>query len=200
MERTSVKLNMSKANKKTLRYRGTGARFFKKTGFILIFAILVGSMLLAIGIAISNLVFKELSIVAVSRESQIAFYAADSGAECALYWDVQGPYLTSSSNPPGPFSFASPDPEHPSVTGTISCGTSNDQPTYKIVNVDGGVSYYENDFTVHYGSPSPCAVVSLKKKIDKGSIVNIIDSRGINDCSSTDNDYRVERILRVEYR
>lgn len=156
-------------------------------GFTLIFAILISSLLVALGISISGFVIKQLAISAVSRESQIAFYAADNGVECALYWDVQGPYLSS------PFYFASTDSGHSSITGSMSCGLSVEWPT---PSVTIGSDYYQNNFIVHYGTVSPCAVVSLKKYADR----NVIDSYGINDCSNTNNKYRVERAIRVEYK
>ena len=159
-----------------------------KEGFTLIFAVLIVSLLIAIAISISNIALKQLAISAVSRESQIAFYAADSGAECAIYWDVQGPYLTPA------FNFASPDTG--SIGGTMSCGASLDaQPSFQVLSDSTG-TYYQNNFTVRYGAQSPCAVVILKKYADS----NVIDSYGINDCSDTDNKYRVERAIRVNYK
>ena len=74
----------------------------KKGGFALLFAVLTASLLLTIGMAIFNTSFKELEISTAARESQIAFYAADSARECALYWDVKKgyfpTYIDSSSN------------------------------------------------------------------------------------------------------
>ena len=60
-----------------------------RRGFALLFAVLTASLLLTIGIAIFSISFKELSISTSARESQVAFYAADSARECALYWDVK---------------------------------------------------------------------------------------------------------------
>ncbi|MFA6227247.1 MAG: hypothetical protein WC631_02130 [Candidatus Paceibacterota bacterium] len=60
-----------------------------KTGFAMLFAVLTASLLLTIGISIFSISFKELTISTAARESQIAFYAADSARECALYWDVK---------------------------------------------------------------------------------------------------------------
>jgi hypothetical protein len=60
-----------------------------REGFAMLFAVLTASLLLTIGMAIFSLSFKELAISTAARESQIAFYAADSARECALYWDVK---------------------------------------------------------------------------------------------------------------
>ena len=61
----------------------------RKKGFTLLYATLVGSLLIAIASGIFNIIFKELQLSASSRESQFAFYSADSGLECALYWDIR---------------------------------------------------------------------------------------------------------------
>jgi hypothetical protein len=41
---------------------------------------------MAIGIA--NVTYKELVLSSEARDANIAFFAADTGAECALYWDI----------------------------------------------------------------------------------------------------------------
>ncbi len=61
----------------------------KQSGFTLFVALIVSSLLLSIGLSLSNIILKQLIFSGSGRESQIAFYAADSGAECALYWDVK---------------------------------------------------------------------------------------------------------------
>jgi hypothetical protein len=60
-----------------------------KKGFTLLLAVLISSLLLTIGLSIFNIAFKELTLSSSARESVSAFYAADSGAECALFWDIQ---------------------------------------------------------------------------------------------------------------
>jgi hypothetical protein len=57
-----------------------------KSGFAMLYAVLVSSLLLAIGISIFNISIKELNIATSERDSQISFYAADSAIECAMYW------------------------------------------------------------------------------------------------------------------
>src|SRR3990167_1921564 len=58
-------------------------------GFTLLLAALVSSIVLARGTSIFQLAQKELTLSSIGRDSQFAFYAADTGAECALYWDVR---------------------------------------------------------------------------------------------------------------
>ena len=68
-------------------------------GFTLLLSALIVSIVLAIGASISGLAQKELTLSSIGRDSQFAFYTADSGAECALYWDVRH-QIFSVENPP----------------------------------------------------------------------------------------------------
>ncbi len=61
-------------------------RLQHNTGYTLLFAVLVSSVVLAIGISILNISKKEFLLSASARESTSAFYAADSGLECAIYF------------------------------------------------------------------------------------------------------------------
>ncbi len=58
-----------------------------KSGFTLFYAVLMASLLLAIALAVLNISFKEFTLSSGARDSNVAFYAADSALECALYWD-----------------------------------------------------------------------------------------------------------------
>ena len=58
-------------------------------GFTLLLAALVSSIVLALGSAIFLIAQKQVILSSLSRDSQFAFYAADTGAECALYWDLR---------------------------------------------------------------------------------------------------------------
>lgn len=71
------------------RYSIFGIRYSNAAGFTLLLAALAGSLLFSAGIAIANIALRELALSSAGRESQFAFYAADTGAECALYWDRQ---------------------------------------------------------------------------------------------------------------
>jgi len=51
--------------------------------------VLIGSVLLLIGASLLNLSLKEFLLSAAVRESEYAFFAADSGIECALRWDLK---------------------------------------------------------------------------------------------------------------
>ena len=58
-----------------------------KSGFMLFLAILVSSIIIAIGLGISNFVLRELVLTATARNSSFAFHGSNTGRECAQYWD-----------------------------------------------------------------------------------------------------------------
>ncbi len=66
-------------------------------GFVLLFTVLTASVILAATLAISRIVTKEILLASVGRDSQQAFFAADSGAECAIYWNNQGKFAETPS-------------------------------------------------------------------------------------------------------
>lgn len=57
--------------------------------FAVLFSIMLASFLITLGISIFSISLKETSITTSVRDSQIAYYIADSARECALYWDVK---------------------------------------------------------------------------------------------------------------
>ena len=59
-----------------------------KKGFVLAFSLLLSSIVLALAFGIFNILLKQIVLTSSAKDSQIAFYAADAGAECALYWDT----------------------------------------------------------------------------------------------------------------
>ena len=59
----------------------------RQQGFVLLVAVVVASILLSIGIGIANFTYRELILSSTSRNSTYSFYAADTGTECAYYWD-----------------------------------------------------------------------------------------------------------------
>src|SRR3989344_4900263 len=61
----------------------------RQMGFTLLLAALVASIVLALGSSIFLIAQKQVILSSLSRDSQFAFYAADTGAECALYWDLR---------------------------------------------------------------------------------------------------------------
>lgn len=75
-------------------------------GFTILLATLVAAITLAIGLSVYILAQKQVELSRLGRDSQIAFYAADTGAECALYWDFRYGYFATSA----PATVTAPNP------------------------------------------------------------------------------------------
>jgi len=59
----------------------------KNRGFVLLFAVVISSIVLAITLGVLNIALKELNFTTSAKDTNDAFFAADTGVECALYWD-----------------------------------------------------------------------------------------------------------------
>ena len=58
-------------------------------GIAIYIAVTITAALILVSFAIISLALKQIVISSASRDSQAAFYASDSGVECALYWDLK---------------------------------------------------------------------------------------------------------------
>jgi hypothetical protein len=65
--------------------------FKNKNGFSLLVAVITTSMFLIVSFVVANVALKQLVLSRANQESQYAFYNADSGTECAVYWDLKNP-------------------------------------------------------------------------------------------------------------
>jgi len=101
-------------------------------GFTLLLASLAASIALSLGSSIFSISSKEVQLSSIGRDSQFAFYAADTAAECALYWDVRFHYFATST-PPDPQSQYVCDGQALSATGRPS--PSNPAPYPYIMSV-----------------------------------------------------------------
>ena len=148
----------------------------KEKGVALYIAVVITGVLLLVSYAIINTAIKQLGISNSTRDSQAAFYAADSGIECALFWDLKGGLIYNGS------AFST------STTRNISCNNTN-------ISVGGvATSTFDLDFL-----PEPyCATVVVGKSYNGNVLTTHIESRGYNSCDSTDL-RRVERAIEVNY-
>ncbi len=67
----------------------TGSKLQAQRGFTLLMAALVASIVLMLGSSIFTIAQKQVTLSSIGRDSQFAFYAADTAAECALYYDIR---------------------------------------------------------------------------------------------------------------
>jgi hypothetical protein len=185
-------------------------------GFTIFFAVLVGSLALAIGLSIYELLIRELALSQIATQSQYAIYAADAGAECALYWDgryngTSSAFATSSDTnniASGIICTALGAGSHDiAANGWLASLNVNNPPTLTSTQLPGtwGVwnevttaSTATTTFLVLLGSTvnSPCAKVTMGKS-GNPTITTLI-SRGYNTCSAS-TFTRVERAFQVRY-
>jgi len=161
----------------------------KENGFAILFAILLATLVLSIGMSILNISIKELIISGFSNESAQATYAAQTAVECALYWEKKGMIL-------GPLSKAN--------FSNMSCGwqiAPTDQNTRTTANpvYDRGKDttpakaffwFYLSD-TAEAG---PCARVEVENTYNTTMffVTQAIRTRGYNICDETSG-RRVEK-------
>lgn len=162
--------------------------FQKNKGYTLLFAVLVSSIVLSIGISILTISKKEFLLSASARDSTSAFYAADSALECAAYHDSLGVFATSTT--PGVFQCAG-------VSITRGGGAT-------------GTAYepYEFSFQMPLGSSGACSIVTVEKFYDIDDLLTTkILAKGYNigwlggedgECADASS-RRVERALQLIY-
>ncbi|HMP19158.1 MAG TPA: pilus assembly PilX N-terminal domain-containing protein [Candidatus Paceibacterota bacterium] len=167
-----------------------------KNGFTLLFAVLVAVLILSVGITIINLSIKQIIISGSARESQYAFYAANTGLECAKYWDIKSFIMF----PGGEVVFKYIQSEqYPNDTDNITC---NNVKLFNTSSLDGNLVFDPdkkiNSFTLRFDGYPYCAYVEVLKYPDTNNnyqIKTIIDSYGYNTCDES-NPRRIERGLR----
>lgn len=163
---------------------------------------LVGSLALSIGFAIYDLTVREIDLSAAASQSQYAIYAADTGVECALYWDSKyggsgtafgtstgstwgtnilcnGQDVAAMGTPPVPMAAL--------PTGWTAWVTS---PT---------ATEATTTFTITLLPAQPyCAVVNVGKSTQGGILYTTIIAKGYNNCGVS-GAARLERTLKVSY-
>ena len=154
----------------------------RQKGFTLLLAVVLSSLLLSIGIAVFNSTFKGLELSSLGRDSQFAFYSADAGLECALYWDIrESAFATSSA------SILS--------TSSVECREQNIADGWSLSR---DATSARTTFTLFFPPEEACAIVVVDKREVLGVETTTIESRGYNTCSTTST-RRVERAIRTTY-
>ena len=137
---------------------------------------------------------RELDLSGTATQSQYAKYAADTGAECALYWDLKCPlpYCTSGAAAGSAFATSSQSVTPPS--GVVCNGVDvTAAPTSMVLTAA------TTTITVTFLPQSYCASVTIAKSGIPTKTV--ITSKGYNAaCPPTAvGSTRLERVLQVSY-
>lgn len=168
-------------------------------GFTLLLSLLIASIVLSISLSVFGIIVREISLSTSARESRLAFYGANAGIECALYWDfVQDMFAT---NTPGGISNAiecngvSFDVGGWDSCAPSACSSSNDDRNGRNIfqlPLDNGSCAFEVEVVKEcIGALGGCGANEPDKKI-----LTTIRSRGHNICTEG---FVVERGLQVQY-
>lgn len=164
----------------------------KKSGYAIMFTVVLVSIISLIGIGLSNITYKQLLLSSGAKDSQIAFYMSDMATECALYADNGPNRIDQTSNP----------------LVSFDCGIDADGNSYTLnVNfVDDGEGSYTMSPIGLENSLKPCFrtttnKVSKTEEVDGEDIFytqTIIRASGYNICDQS-NPRTVERTIEVTY-
>jgi hypothetical protein len=143
-------------------------------GFALLFSILLSSIILSIALGVGNIAFREIQFGTSAKNTNEAFFAADTGVECALYNDNS--VVNSFPESGGPSSI---------TCGGSSISLSGTSPSWNFIISGLGASNQS------------CAKVSVVKTFspDSTQIISKGYNVGDSNCNSTIN--RTERELVV---
>jgi hypothetical protein len=186
-------------------------KFFKKQknnkkekGFTLLFAVLVSTLVLAVGASIISMALRQVVLSGIGRDSQFAFYASNTGIECALYWDLNGGVVFATSS-------SSDDPDdvvcaNNTAAVSIEQSTANSaESKFTIVfgdEIDGNSIGVGNNAQMQNTDLPYCVDVFVTKYATTTNgqqrIATDILSRGYNVCDE-DNPRRIERGLELNY-
>ena len=152
---------------------------------MILFAVTLSSILLAIALGVANIALKEIRFGTSAKDTSNAFFASDTGIECALLGDK-----TFASSPFKPTGGAS----------SIECLGGN-------VSINGNYPSFNFVVSGLGSSGQSCANVTIFKDevIKAPAVVTTVVSKGYNiqdvgdpTCSSS-NPNRVEREIKVTY-
>ena len=164
-------------------------KIYENKGIALLFSIMLSAIFISIALGVLNITTNELNFSASSKDTNNAFFAADSGIECALYNDrIDSTY------------FIDPATGGGGVESDFTCFGNP-------INLGGNFSSGFNFTVTGLGSNSnSCAKVEVVKSYDltdPSIILTKITSKGYNIGGNNNCDQAglvgVERVLEVNY-
>ncbi len=144
-------------------------------GFTLLVAIIFASVSLAIGIALADVAIKQSEIGISAKASQMAFYNADSGLECAQYWDYQddafdysGTYINNKDS-----NGTNLNCEGDSIPVDLVTSATQGNPLVLSFTIPcpNGDSPYSASVTIYKAQDGSAAIYSLGSSCEPGNVV-----------------------------
>jgi hypothetical protein len=127
----------------------------EQRGFTLLLAALVASIVLSLGTSIYEIAQKEVALSSIGRDSQFAFYAADTIAECALYWDFRYSYFASTTP-------ADPAAQNPTCDGQVLNAQGRSGGSYPYTMTSAQIDLFSDT----RATGGYCAQVAVTKSLD----------------------------------
>lgn len=146
-------------------------------GFTLLVAVIFTSVVLSVALALSDIAYRQILLASTARQSQYAFYSADSALECVLYWDQKMDEFDYNTEPVG--------------SGTFSCQGRS-------VSFSAAAPFGVSRTTT---ISIPCATTGSQSSVivyKQLSGTTVIDASGYNTCIAGDQN-RVERGVKASY-
>lgn len=167
-------------------------KFFKKNknqkGYAILFSIVLISALSIITAGLSNSAYKQLILSSLAKDSQTAFYQADTASDCAFYAD-----LVKSNQA---------DPEFFKTAGNIwSCGGYDLRVEPVEGDPNGDYSLLEPEELTLARTPCFNIIVNKETSVDPDGntiVVTQMKARGYNICNKS-NSRTVEREIEINY-
>ena len=131
----------------------------KPRGITFLLAVIVSALALSLSLGISFILLEEFKLATYNKNSFRAFFAADSGADCALYWDFK---LQGFMDPAGTYP--------PNIPTVLNClGQVVQSPDLNVTeNVFG--SGFGTTTTFLLNSSNICVTVTVQK-IGKRTVI-----------------------------
>lgn len=139
-----------------------------KQGFTVLMAVLIAILVLAIASSLVRIVLKQVKFSGSGRESQISYYVADTGIECALLWDFRSvelffdadgepleafpePSVDGGTTPPPPDVESLSGPAYDDMVAAMTCGeysiVTNDSDELEEFNGKAGYDWIDGTGT-----------------------------------------------------
>ncbi len=168
-------------------------------GFALYFSIIIASIVIFIGIAVADISFQEVRLSQSGRQSQYAFYASNTGIECALYHDSTNasfPLDEDDVSDGKPLDITCTGHSENEISGGGTFGDIDNQEFLVEADSDSATTTFKLFNVNDSPAPESCVIVSVGKRVDSGVIKTTIESRGRDKC---DGSRRTERAIRINY-
>lgn len=149
-------------------------------GFTLLIAVILSSVALALGLALIDVAYKQVTLALASKQSQYAFVNADTALECALYWDQKQDAFNH---------------EDAGSSFNINCGNQSVAVSYPSSSGVRTATFSIPCGTAGANPGTVAAAVTVRKESDARTSIY---ANGYSVCSPTDL-RRIERGLKASY-